>query len=307
MAKTIDNWGGSWTEEKLDAFEKYVEAYLTIMHSTREQRKGWPKEIIYFDGFAGSGSRSENDDIDSNQISIQSVFGDLDIQREEAEVYQGSCERVLSLTKKFDKYYFVDLDTSALDNLKQKLSEKNLITENCIFRTGDVNEVVSDFISQWNENKVALVLLDPYGMQVKWDTIKKMKGKRIDLWILVPSGVIINRLMDRSGNLRNIEKLKEYLGISEEEIKQKFYQTTTSPTLFGEIETTEKKKDTIHKIAETYVEQLKKIFKYVTEKPLQLKNSKNVIIYHFIFAANNESAKKIAGQIIEKKKIKNKK
>lgn len=135
MAKTIDNWGGSWTEEKLDAFEKYVEAYLTIMHSTREQRKGWPKEIIYFDGFAGSGSRSENDDIDSNQISIQSVFGDLDIQREEAEVYQGSCERVLSLTKKFDKYYFVDLDTSALDNLKQKLSEKNLITENCIFRT----------------------------------------------------------------------------------------------------------------------------------------------------------------------------
>ncbi len=23
------NWGGAWTEEKLDAFEKYVKAYLT--------------------------------------------------------------------------------------------------------------------------------------------------------------------------------------------------------------------------------------------------------------------------------------
>ena len=26
-----NNWGGMWTEEKLDAFEKYVKAYLTIM------------------------------------------------------------------------------------------------------------------------------------------------------------------------------------------------------------------------------------------------------------------------------------
>ena len=25
-------WGGSWTEEKLDAFTKYVNAYLTIMN-----------------------------------------------------------------------------------------------------------------------------------------------------------------------------------------------------------------------------------------------------------------------------------
>lgn len=24
------SWGGKWTEEKLDAFEKYVKAYLTI-------------------------------------------------------------------------------------------------------------------------------------------------------------------------------------------------------------------------------------------------------------------------------------
>jgi three-Cys-motif partner protein len=178
MAKT-GNWGGPWTEEKLKAFEKYVEAYLTIMYSTREKLNGWPKEIIYFDGFAGSGSRMEND---NNQVQMQSILLDFNIQKEEAEVYQGSGERVLSLTKKFDKYYFVDLDTSALGNLKQKLSEKNLVTENCIFRTGDVNEVVSDFINQWNENKVALVLLDPYGMQVKWSTIEKMIDKRIDLW-----------------------------------------------------------------------------------------------------------------------------
>lgn len=53
-----DSWGGRWTEEKLDAFEKYVNAYLTIMNSYRE-KYDW--KLIYFDGFAGSGTRNEND------------------------------------------------------------------------------------------------------------------------------------------------------------------------------------------------------------------------------------------------------
>ena len=44
-------WGGKWTEEKLDAFEKYVRAYLTIMNNYRDVY-GW--KLLYFDGFAGS-------------------------------------------------------------------------------------------------------------------------------------------------------------------------------------------------------------------------------------------------------------
>ena len=32
LACEPSSWGGQWTEEKLDAFEKYVNAYLTIMN-----------------------------------------------------------------------------------------------------------------------------------------------------------------------------------------------------------------------------------------------------------------------------------
>ncbi len=53
MACESSEWGGRWTEEKLDAFEKYVNAYLTIMNSYKE-KYDW--KLIYFDGFAGSGS-----------------------------------------------------------------------------------------------------------------------------------------------------------------------------------------------------------------------------------------------------------
>lgn len=301
MVKYKNKWGGSWTEEKLDAFEKYVNAYLTIMHSTRKKCNGWPKEIIYFDGFAGSGSKWKNE-IEQSQELFQKKLEGLDIQQEEIEVYQGSCERVLSLEKKFDKYYFVDLDQDALNKLEKKLNEKSLINQNCFLKQGDVNNVISEFLEQWNNDKVALVLLDPYGMQVKWITIEKMKDKKIDLWILVPSGVVINRLLDKQGNLNHKEKLQECLGLSDEEIQKRFYQKNKTTNLFNEeIEIIEKKKDIIHKIAESYVEQLKKIFKHVTEKPLELKNSRNVTIYHFIFASNNKIAKDIAGQIIEKK------
>ncbi|MBR6170942.1 MAG: hypothetical protein IKQ51_09640 [Bacteroidaceae bacterium] len=53
LACESSSWGGLWTEEKLDAFEKYVNAYLTIMNSYKE-KYDW--KLIYFDGFAGSGS-----------------------------------------------------------------------------------------------------------------------------------------------------------------------------------------------------------------------------------------------------------
>ena len=41
-----EHWGGPWTEKKLNAFSKYVNAYLTIL-------KAYPHwQTIYFDGFS---------------------------------------------------------------------------------------------------------------------------------------------------------------------------------------------------------------------------------------------------------------
>ena len=33
--KNNDNWGGVWTFQKLNAIEKYVKVYLTIMNKQR--------------------------------------------------------------------------------------------------------------------------------------------------------------------------------------------------------------------------------------------------------------------------------
>jgi len=51
------DWGGEWTATKLQAFEDYVNAYLTIINAQKDKYNGWPT-TIYFDGFAGSGKRN---------------------------------------------------------------------------------------------------------------------------------------------------------------------------------------------------------------------------------------------------------
>jgi hypothetical protein len=127
---------------------------------------------------------------------------------------------------------------------------------------------------------------------------RNLAGTHTDLWILIPSGVIINRLLDRQGKLTRLDKLVSYLGLSETEIREYFYQKNQDAGLFGFDEGLKKVSEPIQKIAALYIQRLKGLFSEVTDKPLALLNSKNVPIYHFAFASNNATAKKIANQII---------
>jgi three-Cys-motif partner protein len=291
MAK--ETWGESWTEQKLDAFEKYVNAYLTIMNQYRD-KFSW--KLIYFDAFAGSGKRKTT----QNHKQAIPLF---DITEDEEVLYQGAAERVLRIQQRgFDLYYFIENDEVSRKDLENRLApistDKKLILE---YRVGDANEYLNKLADHMKKNKeyCSLTLLDPFGMQVNWDAIKQLKDTRTDLWILIPSGVIVNRLLDRSGKLTHIEKLVSFFGLPEQEIKDYFYKPV-SRGLFDIEGETQKVSGPIQKISELYIQRLKTIFKEVTPKPLEMINSRNVPIYHFAFASNNAIAKKIASQIIGK-------
>lgn len=292
------NWGGDWTEKKLEAFESYVNAYLTIMNAQKRKFNGWPT-TIYFDGFAGSGSRDSSDT--ENNTNLFSEYENYFFEKQN-ELYKGSAERVLRLKQKFDEYYFVDIDEKSIKELENNLKSKNIASNNCKFINNDVNNELIRLSNYLKDQKAALVLLDPFGMQIQWKSLDVLKNKRVDLWILLPSGVIINRLLDCKGLLKQTETLESFFGIDIEKTKEAFYKKETNQTLFGEEEINRKTDNAINKIAKLYVERLKTIFEFVTNDPLKLLNSKNVPIYHFIFASNNQMALKIANQIIETKK-----
>ena len=283
-------WGGPWTEKKLNAFSKYVWSYLKIM----EKYKFWKN--IYFDGFAGSGSTNREDNSD--------LLLSLDITEEEQKTYQGAAERVLTVKDKltFDFYYFIDKNENSLIQLENKLrSELNLENRQLAFRSGDANQWI-DELSKVLKNKkyAALVFLDPFGMQINWNSIENLKDTRSDVWILVPTGVIVNRLLDRQGKLKYIDKLESFFGLSKDEIMFHFYTKQSTVNLFGDNEEKiAKVSQPIHKIATLYAQKLKTIWNYVTEEPLRLDNRNGVPIFHFVFASNNKSAYKIANEIIK--------
>ncbi len=84
VSEPLSQWGGLWTEEKLDTFTKYVNAYLTIMNKQRN-KYGWV--LIYFDGFAGSGSRCE--EINNPSGLLLELFQGDRINQDELNLYQG--------------------------------------------------------------------------------------------------------------------------------------------------------------------------------------------------------------------------
>lgn len=296
-------WGGHWTEEKLETFEKYVKAYLKIMNKYRD-RYNWI--LLYFDGFAGSGARTKEELLDETQ-SVQELFGN-NVSSEELSVYKGAAERVIGIEqsgmRSFDKYYFVDKDSENCKALENKLSGYK-VTGQKYFLPIDANEAImklSKTLTKYGNVK-SLVFLDPFGMQIDWNSICSLNNLSVDLWILVPTGVIVNRLLERNFNIKNgfahAEKLKSFFGMSQDEIKKYFYKETVVSNLFGEEETLiAKAEDSIRKIAELYVDRLRNVFPYVSEEPLVLTNNHNLPIYHLIFASKSKVAQKIAQQII---------
>jgi len=290
----MKNWGGDWTKQKLDAFEKYVRAYLKIMNKQKEKYNGWPT-TIYFDGFAGSGiNLPKEDNLKSDPLN------GLELENEASQYYVGAAERVVSMDLSFDEYYFVDCNKKAIESLKKKLSPSQKGNRVYKYIVKDVNEGINKLSLYLDSKKSALVFLDPFGMDIQWNTISLLKGKRVDLWILIPTGVAINRLLDREGELRHLDKLEECLGLSETEIKREFYLEKEEFNLFnGKIKSLEKISDSISHITKLYIKQLKTIWNFVTDEPLVLINSKNVPIYHFVFASNNSTAFKIASGIIK--------
>lgn len=289
-------WGGLWTEEKLDCFESYVRAYLTIMNAYRDKFH-W--KLLYFDGFAGCGSRGIED-----KSALEQVYGDNKIDEGELKLYMGAAERVVRLEQKmrgFDFYYFVDVNEDNLTRLELKLAPY-VTTGSKVFRPDNANNQLWALSKgmQANRNLKTLCFLDPFGMHIDWDSIVAVAGPSVDLWILVPTGSIVNRLIQKNGELRYPDKLQCFFGLPEEEIKKRLFVPKTDLTLFGEETKFEKVKGAIQEIANIYCDQLGQLFPYVTSKPLVLRNSNNVPIFHLVCASHNATAVKIAQQIISK-------
>lgn len=275
----MNNFGGDWTKLKIEIMVEYAKAYLTIM----KDRPFF--KLLYFDGFAGSGFIIKEKKID-------------------VEVTVGAARRIIEITRPrpFDTYYFVEKDSTHFKllekNTKSAFPQKKIYTA-----CDDCNKKLihlSHFLRNPKNDMVrTLAYIDPCGMQVEWRSIECLRGLPIDMWILVPTGLGVNRLLKRNGQISEawLEKLEMFLGLDRSEIEKRFYKKT--PTLFENITFIEKEKNAVNNSAKLYQSRLKEVFEFVS-KPYELRNSSNSTMYHLFLTSNNKAAEKIANDIVKK-------
>jgi three-Cys-motif partner protein len=275
----MNDFGGKWTEEKIEVFIKYVKAYLQIMKNRTHFR------LLYFDGFAGSGTITPDED--------------------PSEFIQGVATQVLSITepREFDVYLFVEKDPDNAEQLETLIS-KYFSDKRVRVAVGDCNDKLLQLAaymrSPEHKNDRALAFIDPYGMQLSWNSIEALRGLDMDVWILVPTGIAIGRLLRNDGEISPgwMARLQDFLGMTEEEIRSHFYREETRHTLFGDETVVVKQEKATERAGQLYRDRIRSanIFRNVSE-PLILRNSKNSIMYHFILCSNNDVALKIANDI----------
>jgi len=140
-------------------------------------------------------------------------------------------------------------------------------------------------------------------MQVDWTTVEALARTRaVDLWLLFPLGVAVNRLLTRSEPPPSewADALTRIFGTPT--WRDEFYPRQETQTLFGP-EVTQQKEADFDRIGRFFVARLKTIFAKVAENPLPLRNSTNTPLYLLCFAAGNPkgatTAVKIAQDILK--------
>ena len=141
-------------------------------------------------------------------------------------------------------------------------------------------------------------------MEVEWKTIACIaQTQAIDLWILFPLGQAVNRLLTRNHPPEGTwaDRLTRFFGT--DDWKEAFYRERQQMGLF-ETQDTLVKEANFDSIGEYFINRLKTIFVGVAEKPLPLRNSRNIPIFLLCFAASNPkgapTAVKIAQHILGK-------
>lgn len=291
---TPHRFGGDWTQAKLDVLRDYLAAYTKALKD--KPTVAQPFRKAYIDAFAGTGTRAAREREPSGAAGTL-LFPDLNDPAPQ-NLLDGSAKLALQVEPRFEKYIFIERSPERCDQLVALKQEFPALADDIDIRQGEANEVIQRLcapLEKWKSRR-AVLFLDPYGMQVDWRTIEAVAAtKAIDLWLLVPLGMGMNRLATKSGKLPESwrQRMDAFLGTTT--WYDEFYKVETKPTLFGDHQV--QVKASMDVMARYFNDRLKQVFAGVVEEPGVLSNSANNPLYLLCFAVGNERGKDIALRI----------
>ncbi len=288
-------FGGGWTEIKLNAVSDYLAFYTRALQASPSPEN--PFETWYVDAFAGTGDRT----IETNVGSLFSVEGGtLDRVR-----LEGSARRAIAVDPPFRHFIFVEKDArrfAALDRVKGEHPQRDI---RCV--PGDANDEIHRIFSQgpWIDParrglQRAVVFLDPYGMSVRWDTLRFLaETGRADVWYLFPLHAALRQLSHDHAALDPSKRaaLNEVFGTPDWE--ERFYEHRPAATnLFDFADATMPCRvadpDKVERFA---AERLRTIFSFVSA-PIPILTRHKLRQFSLFLLSGNPNTKAIA--LIEK-------
>lgn len=283
---TKHEFGGVWTQLKLDVFRDYVNFFTTAL-------KNRNFNLHYADAFAGTG-----------QQNLKTIEGqDLLFPGED---FEGSVRVALSLRHAFQVYHFNDISEEFCAELRKLAAEYPEVDVR--ITQLDANDFVREFCANLGSNDRAVLLLDPYNTELDWESVKVVaNSQRIDLWLLFPLSTLL-RMTPKDGSKIRPEwesKLNRLLGTDRwitELYKPK--EAALIDDLFGEEPESEVERLNVDGVSKFVKNRLSEQFPFVSD-PVTLRN-KNSPLFLFFLAVSNPSnvaiglARKVSGQIIKK-------
>jgi three-Cys-motif partner protein len=283
-------FGSAHTEKKLQLVARYLDRFMTAL-------KNQPFQKLYVDAFAGTGAWTQRKS-DGEQLG----FFDLDT------VAEGSALRALRVVPPFDRYIFIERSqrkSSALQRLSEEFPNLRDRIEVVI---RDANDALAELCKTVNwRNTRAVVFLDPFGFEVKWETVEALaRTHAVDLWYLVPTGIGINRQITKDGRILPEGGVLIDSMLGTDEWRRRLVKTETTPTdLFGESEIRSVKAGGIDEIADLVLERLATIFKGGVVKYGLPLGTGGRAMYTLVFACANPAPKasqlalRLAGAVLK--------
>ncbi|THK36332.1 three-Cys-motif partner protein TcmP [Ensifer sp. MPMI2T] len=286
-------FGSSETERKLDCLRRYLTAYSVAL-----QNKDFAR--VYIDAFAGTGSRTET-------RAVLPFMGQGDGSFVEVST-PGSARIALETRPDFHHVLLIEKDPRRVEALKNVIAEYP--GSRAQVREGDANEIVQRICQRfrWHQERMrGVVFLDPYGMEVRWDTVEAIaRTEALDCWYFFPlSGLYRNAPKDAAKlDQAKIEALNRVFGTPS--WRQEWYETEGQTDMFGDLIEDERRTFDVNRIEAWVGNRLRGAFKGGVLKPMRLHHPNGAPMASLFFAISNPHsaavrlATEIAGHILKR-------
>lgn len=266
---------------------KYLVAYSTIMR-TRNY------EYAYIDGFAGTGYHElKQDDGDGS-----SLFPEAEEPEVEAFL-DGSARIALQVEPRFKKYIFIEKSAKKVVELEKLRDEFPDKAKDILIEPAEANAYLQKLCGSKNwRDRRAVLFIDPFGMQLTWDTLKAVgRTEAIDTWILFPVSAV-NRLLKRDGDIPDGWRRRLDTMFGEPDWFDVFFPKQKAG-LFGEDMVIRRKIADMALIGKYFNKRLTSAFADVAPNPYTLRNTQGSPLFLLCFAAANPKAAKTAIKIAQ--------